>query len=1469
MDLHNHYLHFSTANISLLQTISDFKSNLHYLIQSYNREMVKEELDLGKLEFYRSLLCQEYQFVFPNIERGNRKYVIITDVEKLCLPNINMIFPSNYLRSTLEISLLCDIINLQMILYCDTSSMKRYLKDIFRLSDSYFAASNSRIMYMKILEYFLEFLHLYKLHTTSEENEELEDFSHMYLEIVKLWLKLKEDCEWKLFASMFPKLIQVFTPECIAFPLWDHLLREIIDLKEFLTDLSIMADICFTSSDSMYHIHRDIYCSKTFWLFILKGLRSPLQQYRKQALYIMKKAIDSISENVSSFTQANLTKAEVTPFICNRFDMSSSIERIKERFFLLYEALEEKQEHLITPVLFHVATLAKINKDHRTCDCFNIIWLRCIFEKILLHENNFIAKWGVTHVCKLDDDTIFDDQFLELFIGILNNNFLYECHSNEECPGIVEELSQFLRYAKKSDLLNRFLKKINCVAWGPVAIFYVIHVLQTVSHEGPQYSEWQASELNAIKVLVEINLSAHSHILRTASQIELLRAIPNCAQRINDLPLLANVLATFPSGEGLVRGTAPWNVIKTWLQTVLKEGDVVTFMEKTCASYKQGNVNLEMNPRTFAIMVYLMYDASLLSFFGKPTPAMEALNNLLYILNDISVRPYADIISSMNVVEFISHLLHLSVKGPRDKMTNFISSHMHTTFNFLIKNTRRISVQLTYEDYTRYVRIVSSHVANAPFFMSEKDIRSYGEKLENESLNLIRNLQTVNMQYLYGLHVLHLSQNILVLPTLCKKHLLGITSDINMVNLKGKIASEYYLLLLKLMHRYLVNSPVASWISVAAMLTNLLKFLDVGLPENVSEIAKILTVMIDNKVVRETSDRETLEYTLNLSFTCIDNGKKNNNVFWMAIQNLMGVIINNNFLLLPNAVQFTEGYIVKLLNEGEITAKFKRILLSKLKNLDVQNLMRLKSPLTHCLFHSPIYRRDKKIENHAHLFIDKYLGHYYPKHVFILDSNNDTAIRAEAIVLLHRIISYSESDCIAYVNNHAQTLLDTLKTNKTKRYFNDSPLHKFKHRIMQILLILEPALSEDYVCLLQEELCDLIFSESNQSSVKIMQEWLLVRIFTKNIHLRDKLWSLFEKSIKQRPTCTISMASIVYHIAKLLSRDEQKIFIRTALPYIVQCCLGQQFSARIYNQFILTRLYDLMEKTFGDNSILEYKAVYQAAVIGLLQECSTKNSFKIQDDFYFSNFHPFEDYSLETIYYELPRLTNVSRDEWISPTVFKDLMFKENDNHSLRHYNVNSFPTNIESSVYLTKFFTGDMHTKLLENNVESCMEGVYDIQKKINPSKPINLCNDICEMMNEFIFLQDTQSHEGLIVVASFVERSPNLGGIARTCEILGVRALVVANANCVKDKEFQYLSVSADKWLNILQVKPHELQKFLLDKKNAGWSLIGVEQTVNSVNLTTMTFEKRTILVLGVLLIYSILRKAEMWPRIEWRLA
>lgn len=54
-----------------------------------------------------------------------------------------------------------------------------------------------------------------------------------------------------------------------------------------------------------------------------------------------------------------------------------------------------------------------------------------------------------------------------------------------------------------------------------------------------------------------------------------------------------------------------------------------------------------------------------------------------------------------------------------------------------------------------------------------------------------------------------------------------------------------------------------------------------------------------------------------------------------------------------------------------------------------------------------------------------------------------------------------------------------------------------------------------------------------------------------------------------------------------------------------------------------------MKQVDDSDSISDYNGIYQASVANLQQASSTKNSTRIQDDFYFSGFHPIDHYSLQ------------------------------------------------------------------------------------------------------------------------------------------------------------------------------------------------------------------------------------------------
>lgn len=103
------------------------------------------------------------------------------------------------------------------------------------------------------------------------------------------------------------------------------------------------------------------------------------------------------------------------------------------------------------------------------------------------------------------------------------------------------------------------------------------------------------------------------------------------------------------------------------------------------------------------------------------------------------------------------------------------------------------------------------------------------------------------------------------------------------------------------------------------------------------------------------------------------------------------------------------------------------------------------------------------------------------------------------------------------------------------------------------------------------------------------------------------------------------------------------------------------------------------------------------------------------------------------------------------------------------------------------------------------------------------------------------------LIVIASLIDKAPNLAGLCRTCEIFNCQALCLPNAKIAKEQSFQSISVTAEKWLPLREVPPAGLRDYLLSLRRQGYALVGVEQTHNSVELDQWKFDRQTALLLG----------------------
>ncbi len=108
-------------------------------------------------------------------------------------------------------------------------------------------------------------------------------------------------------------------------------------------------------------------------------------------------------------------------------------------------------------------------------------------------------------------------------------------------------------------------------------------------------------------------------------------------------------------------------------------------------------------------------------------------------------------------------------------------------------------------------------------------------------------------------------------------------------------------------------------------------------------------------------------------------------------------------------------------------------------------------------------------------------------------------------------------------------------------------------------------------------------------------------------------------------------------------------------------------------------------------------------------------------------------------------------------------------------------------------------------------------------------------------------RSRQSLIVCASLIDKATNLAGLTRTAEIFAADKIVVPDAKVKKMDNFKSIAVGAEDWIEIEECKESELLAWLKERKRAGYSIIGIEQTSSSTCLSNVTFLEKSVLLLG----------------------
>ncbi|XP_014895082.1 probable methyltransferase TARBP1 [Poecilia latipinna] len=498
--------------------------------------------------------------------------------------------------------------------------------------------------------------------------------------------------------------------------------------------------------------------------------------------------------------------------------------------------------------------------------------------------------------------------------------------------------------------------------------------------------------------------------------------------------------------------------------------------------------------------------------------------------------------------------------------------------------------------------------------------------------------------------------------------------------------------------------------------------------------------------------------------------------------------------------------------------------------------------VTEACVYGPVLRRDQRLVLDVQIYVEQ-LGAKCAANAAVASDIRDDQLPRTCVVTFLSRLDPSDQQHQRLMEDLVMELLrkDNLISKSKVRYYGNSLQHRVKNRAWQTLLLLLPKLKEEFVATLVNHVFEAGFC-SNQASVKYLIEWMMILILVKYPHHIDKFWSCFNFDHEKTKTSICTFLSVLVHFSVIVPHVEDKVGqLRRALDVILQSCFNHNFSVRLYALLALKKVWSLAEEEEEDDEAFKGLSSVVTACLNQAKAMqstgnASKNWLRIQGHFFFGAFHPIRDYSMETIFHIFPSLSELADDEWIPPWKFEKLSF---------------FPESLliplrNSAPELGQLQAGDWVQQ--DRSEQDKEERWSEVQKKITPWRSgVNDQEPELKLVPAQRAARLGKQHGTLLVVASLIDKPTNLGGLCRTCEIFGASGLVLDSLHHLNDKHFQSLSVSAELWLPLLEVKPVELTHFLQVKKSEGYCIVGVEQTANSQKLQDFKFPEKTLLLLG----------------------
>lgn len=384
-------------------------------------------------------------------------------------------------------------------------------------------------------------------------------------------------------------------------------------------------------------------------------------------------------------------------------------------------------------------------------------------------------------------------------------------------------------------------------------------------------------------------------------------------------------------------------------------------------------------------------------------------------------------------------------------------------------------------------------------------------------------------------------------------------------------------------------------------------------------------------------------------------------------------------------------------------------------------------------------------------------------------------------------------------------------------------------RLLLWQLVLVSILSAKTPIILDDLFSKILRSIEDESSplVRICKEWSISQLISnmEDEKLLDESFDYLFSNFydHSQPILAVSVEKIVFITLKSLtinknSKYSSKLLERFVSALVSNCTSNKPLVRHFSNSLILS-FWPIFENIITDEtvkSILKrlYDNAQESQVVGQYR-AGDANVWDLVEDCNLTAI--FGGVLKKTIDHEIPYLSSEAFNSYLPGPVDLSIGSDEHDKWLDKRVNKNAVDPNVTTQSTVSD----SLQTK------SGAWETVLDIDQKRS---------------NEMIKRSD------LIVVSSLVDKPPNLGGICRLCDVLGVGLLTVQDLRVRNHPQFKNVAVTADKWMPMAEVPVDSISDFMKSKKKEGYTLIGLEQTDKSVQLDNdFKFPKKSLILLG----------------------